>query len=531
MPRAVTAECADRKAGNPFLDPIVARDRSVLFARFENEDDWTAVDHAALLVRAAQFAALYTQAGIRSQETILVILRPGLNPHAAFLGAMLIGAIPSFMPYPNAKQSHDIYWRQHRTIFETVRPQAVLVYDDISDLVAAACDGLDIVVLSQEAVDALTPIPSWDIPDANAIAFIQYSSGTTGLKKGIPISYAALAGHIHAYRDALRLDETAQTVIATWLPLYHDMGLITGFLLPLLLGVPIISVDPFEWTMRPGDFLTVAGTFRATHIWLPNFALLHHANHAGALENLDLSTVAAIICCSEPCKPAAFDAFLDRFAVAALRPAALQTCYAMAETVFAVTQSHVGTPPRRLRIEDGRELLSNGPPIAGCAIKILDDGEICIKAPWQFAGYQSDPVVFDDGYFRTGDLGFLDGGELFVCGRIKDIIIINGRNIFAHDVEAAVSAHAAVKPGRVVAFGQFSDAQGSEQLILVAETNDAASTAEINRIVLAAVGVACHDIRLVAPGWLIKTTSGKVSRSENKQKYTKHFHLTGGSIQ
>ncbi len=516
---------------NSFLDPILARCQSALFGRFESDDGWIGVDFAGLLTRAGQFAALYDAAGIGARDTILVILQPGLDPHAAFLGAMLIGAIPSFMPYPNAKQDDELYWRQQRTIFHALRPKAILIFGGIGAPIETACAGLDVIVLLREAADALAPIGRWNVPDADAIAFIQYSSGTTGLKKGVPISYAALDSHIHAYQAALRLDETAHPVIATWLPLYHDMGLITGFLLPLLLGVPIISVDPFEWTMRPWDFLAAAGAFRATHMWLPNFALLHHANRAGAVHNLDLSAIEAIICCSEPCKPAAFDAFQAIFTDTGLRPAALQTCYAMAEAVFAVTQSRIGTPPRRLRMADGREHLSNGPPIAGCGVRICDDGEICIRAPWLFSGYQNDLAPFHDGYFRTGDLGFLDGGELFIVGRIKDIIIINGRNIFAHDVEAAVSAHAAVKPGRVAAFGIFDDAQGSERLIIVAETDDGASVPEINRIVLATCGIACHDIRLVAPGWLVKTTSGKVSRSENALKYHDYFQPTGNQFQ
>ena len=516
---------------NPFHDPILARCQSILFAHFESDDGWIGIDLASLLTRAGQFAALYEAFGIGPRDTVLVILQPGLDPHAAFLGAMLIGAIPSFMPYPSTKQDDDIYWRQHRAIFHALRPKAVLTFADIRNPVETACAGLETTVLSQGAADALAPLAQWNIPPPDAIAFIQYSSGTTGLKKGVPISYAALASHIHAYQAALRLDKIAQPIIATWLPLYHDMGLITCFLMPLLLGVPIISVDPFEWTMRPGAFLAAVGAFRATHLWLPNFALLHHANRAGSLNHLDLSAVEAIICCSEPCKPAAFDAFHARFAAAGLRPAALQTCYAMAETVFAVTQSPIGIPPRRLLMPDGQELLSNGPPIAGCTLKILDDGEICVQAPWLFGGYQNDPTPLHDGYFRTGDLGFLEGGELFIRGRIKDVIIINGRNIFAHDVEAAVAAHAAVRPGRAVAFGLFDDAQGSERLIVVAETNNPASITEINRIVLSTLGVPCHDIRLVAPGWLIKTTSGKLSRSENAQKYANQFHLTGNPVQ
>jgi len=504
-------------AGNPFLDPILARDRSGLFARFEGDDGWISIDLATLLASAARFAGLYAMAGLGPRDRVLVILHPGLDPHAAFFGAMLIGAIPSFMPYPNAKQQHEIYWGQHRAIFQAVRPAAILTFGAIRAEIETACDGLAVRVLMAEAAETVAPIVHWRLPPSDAIAFIQYSSGTTGLKKGVPVSYTALAAHIHAYRGALRLDQTAHPVVATWLPLYHDMGLITGFLMPLLLGAPIISVDPFEWTMRPDAFLAAVGTFRATHMWMPNFALLHHVNRAGATGHLDLGSVRAIICCSEPCKPDTFDAFGDRFAASGLRREVLQTCYAMAETVFAISQSVIGTPPRQVR-----GALSNGPPVTGCSVRIAEDGEIWVRAPWLFAGYQDAPAGFRDGYFPTGDLGFIDGDEIFVIGRIKDVIIVNGRNIFAHDVEAAISAHAAVRPGRVVAFGRFSDRQGSEQLIVVAEAESGAA-AEINRAVLAALGVACHDIRLVPLGWLIKTTSGKMSRSDNAQKYAEFF--------
>jgi acyl-CoA synthetase (AMP-forming)/AMP-acid ligase II len=411
---------------------------------------------------------------------------------------------------------------------------------------------MDFRVLSRDDIAAADADVEVEYPAEDALALLQHSSGTTGLKKGVMLTYRAIFEQVMAYSDALgwRVD---QSVIASWLPLYHDMGLVACFLTPMLLGVPIISLDAFEWTTRPASLLEAIESRRATHAWLPNFALAHIARATPRTRRFDLGSLQAIIGCSEPNKPATVDQFVARFADEGVRAEHVQTCYAMAETVFAVTQSAVARPPRRLRaVIDGgavkvcdgpgaQTFLSNGRPIADMEVRVLHDGrlsgegvtgEICVRAPYLFEGYLKDPATtqaaFIDGFFKTGDLGFIHEGEVYIFGRIKELIIVNGRNYFAHDVEMAANEAEGVKKGRCVAFGVYAPSIGSEQIILVAEreaepVTDSRVVRAISEALNLRFGTTAGDIRLVEPGWLLKTTSGKISRAENALKYKTCF--------
>jgi len=543
--------------GNPLLTPILDRWRNTpqqLVGIFHDGDTWNPVDAARFLQRALQFSALFADHSVAAGDIVLIVLEHGIDAHAAFLGAMLIGAVPSFMPSPSVKQDAGLYWRQHREVFSHTKPRAILVYDALLADLSAAAAGSDATVIAVSRARGAPAAAPARLPAANAIALLQHSSGTTGLKKGVALSYQAIAAQLSAYRDALDLDRVPEPRFASWLPLYHDMGLISSFLLPIWLGVPILSIDPFEWTKQPALFFDAVEKFAGTHAWIPNFALLHHVRSARGGHRRDLSSLSAIICCSEPNKPEAFDAFLERFAEWGVTGATLQCCYAMAETVFAVTQSRLGEPVRRLAVDrealqaegfatvprPGAQetvLLSNGPPIAGCEVGVLRDGafagesivgEICITAPYLFNGYNHNQdataKAFHGKWLRSGDLGFVDRGEVFIVGRQKDVIIVNGRNIAAHDVEAAVSRVPEVKPGRAVAFGNYLASLGSEQLVVVAErcgprVDPGAAARAINHAVFQEVGISCGDVRVMDQGWLVKTTSGKISRSENVRKY------------
>jgi fatty-acyl-CoA synthase len=552
---------ADPGVENPFLEPILARWRSrpkSLFGMFHDGEQWHEVDGATFMRRTLQFSALYSDRGVTLDHIVLIVLEHGVDAHAAFIGAMLIGAIPGFMPSPSVKQDARLYWRQHRELFSHTKPRAILVYDALVGAVSDAAAGTEAVVIGAALVDLMPAVEPGSLPAGHATALLQHSSGTTGLKKGVQLSYQAIVDQLSAYADALGLDAVTEPRFASWLPLYHDMGLISSFLMPVWLGAPILSIDPFEWTRRPSLLFEAIQDFRATHSWVPNFSLLHHVRNARGNQRWDLSSLIAIICCSEPNKPEAFDAFLHRFSDCGVMDRTLQACYAMAETVFAVTQSPRGAPVRRLAVSraalqtegriasvehgmDSTVLLSNGPPIRGCEVRVSKDGvfvgervvgEICITAPYLFTGYYNNPQatekVFNGKWLRSGDLGFLDQGEVFIVGRLKDIIIVNGKNIVAHDVEAAVSRVPDVKPGRAVAFGHYVASLGSEQLVVVAErlnseVDDAATIRLISHAVFQDIGVSCGDVRLVDQGWLVKTTSGKTSRSDNVCKYVEHF--------
>lgn len=542
---------------NPFLAPVIARWSEAPqnpFGVFHDGDSWQEINQGEFGHLVLQAAALLQRAGIGAGDVVLMILQHGVQAKAAFIAGMLIGAVPSFLPTPSARQEPALYWRQHSQIFAHTKPAAILSGSAWYGAVTEAAAGTGTMVIDAEFSNISPIAVPAGLPAGDKTALLQHSSGTTGLKKGVMLSYSAICAQLSAYHAALGIGQLPAPRIASWLPLYHDMGLISSFLLPLWLGIPIISLDPFEWTMRPSLMFEAIETYQATHAWMPNFAFLHQLRTDRGARKWDLSSVRALISCSEPCKPEAFDAFVLKYASSGLAASALQTCYAMAETVFAVTQSIIGQQPRRLAVsrhaiqslgmaapapggDDNVVLLSNGPPLQGCEIAILRDGifagaleigEICVTAPYLFGGYQNNPqateAAFHGKWYNTGDLGFLDNGELFVAGRLKDIIIVNGKNLFAHDIEATISAVPGVKPGRAVAFGIYDAALGTEQLIVIAERHgphddDPALQSRINRAVMNEVGIACAAVVIAEPGWLVKTTSGKMSRSENLKKY------------
>ncbi|WP_296819208.1 AMP-binding protein [Brevundimonas sp.] len=533
----------------------LGRDDLRLFARIHSGGGWTDVSYAELWERSLAFAGLYRASGLLPDDVVCLVVKPDADAYACFIGAMMAGGLPSFLPYPNSKHDTGLYWTQHRTLFQHARPRLILTWDGLAPEMEACAEGSAARVLRlSEAVGAeplAAPVPRGE----DDLALLQHSSGTTGLKKGVALSYGAIARQVEAYANSLGVRPDRLPVVASWLPLYHDMGLVSSFLLPLSLGGSIVSIDPFVWTSRPTLLWDAVERFRATHAWMPNFAFQHTVRMAPPGRNWDLRSLEALVSCSEPCKAATFGAFLARYADSGVRPQTLRTCYAMAETVFAVSQSTPEAPPRRLTVSraslehegpvelasDGVELLSNGPLLDGMQARIRANGatagegmmgEICVRAPFLFDGYYKNPeataAAFDaDGWYRTGDLGFLDQGELFVAGRLKDVIIVNGKNIFSHDVEAALLGIRGLKAGRAVAIGQFDPALGSEKLIVIAEVegehDPSAVMAEINRAVLRETGVPCGDVRLVERGWLIKTTSGKISRSENLKRYEARF--------
>jgi len=272
-------------------------------------------------------------------------------------------------------------------------------------------------------------------------------------------------------------------------------------------------------------------------------------------ERYDLRHMRAFINCSEPCKPHSFDRFLDAFRASGVNVGQLQCCYAMAETVFAVTQTKLGEAPARIRVvpaslargsrpllttgEDFVDLIETGSAIQGIDVSICDEaraplangevGEVVLSGRFVFSGYNKDPETTSkqlvDGRYFSRDLGFIHDEKLYVLGRIDDLIIINGRNLYAHEIEAQVNTVPGVKPGRAVAVSMFDDATGSGSLIIMAERlNDAShSEQDIVRNIMTAVhsvfNVAPRAVELLGEGRLVKTTSGKISRKDNLRRF------------
>jgi acyl-CoA synthetase (AMP-forming)/AMP-acid ligase II len=333
------------------------------------------------------------------------------------------------------------------------------------------------------------------------------------------------------------------------------MGLIACFMMPLTLGATVLSIDPFEWVARPRLMLDAISRGRAQFAWIPNFGLAHLINAVPDPSGFDLSSIKALINCSEPCKPATHQRFVGHFSSANLRPEALQACYAMAENVFAVTQTPVGRAAASLEVDRDSfdlglirsarrdapavQLVSCGVPLDAAEVRIVSEdrspaqpgciGEIAIRSDTLFSGYNRrtdlTQEVLDCGWYYTNDLGFMYEGELYVTGRRDDLILAYGRNYFAHELEAVVNTVAGVRPGRATAFGIESDTTGTREVVVLFEAEAAADTHDlvkaVRRRLEAAAGLQPRHVEAVAPGSLIKTTSGKISRSENREAFSR----------
>ena len=382
---------------------------------------------------------------------------------------------------------------------------------------------------------------------------LQHSSGTTGLQKPVLLSHRAVLEHVTRYGDFLAVSQGDKVV--SWLPLYHDMGLIAAFHLPLALGIPTIQIDPFEWVLAPSLLLEVMSVERATIAWLPNFAFSMMADKIRDedLEGVTLDSCRMVINCSEPVRHRDQEKFFNRFAPRGLRREALSSCYAMAETTFAVTQTPPGREPTVLAIDPQalsrgmarpvthpsatKVCVSSGELVPGCCIRITDDefndvddgsvGEVLIKSSAMFDGYRNYPektaAAIRDGWYLSGDYGFKYGNDYYIIGRKKDVVIVAGNNVYPEDVEAVMNDLIGLIPGRVVAFGEEDAEFGSERLTIVAETplTDEEQRRQLRMAIIKAgmgIDVSITNVYLVPPRFLVKSSAGKPSRSVNKER-------------
>ncbi len=522
-------------------------------------DSVTTITWEQLLRQASAYADRYLSAGVIAGDAVLISLKHGPALYPAYLGAMLLGAAPAFLPFPTPKQDPVLYWETHQALFARMQARVLLTYAANAEEVAGALPAATTLLVDEPVALSAVPITdiaaSIDLPDPDSVALIQHSSGTTGQKKGVALTYRQIARQVQSYSAAIGLSE--QSRIASWLPLYHDMGLIAAFLMPVHLAATVVSLDAFEWVLRPHSLLDLMDRYRCDYTWLPNFAFNHLMRTKQGNESYSLSHVRAFISCSEPCKPQTFDAFADTFAPYGVSASQLQTSYAMAETVLATSQTPLGAPARRLwlqmqgltagRAVVGREgpgavpYLSNGPLLDGIEARVDPEaecrpgegsaiGEIQLRGDYVFDGYdrndEATAEAFVDGWYRTGDLGCLIDDEVYVLGRSKDVIIHHGVNYYAHDLEAVASAVAGIKPGRCAAVAIFDEPTGSEHIELIAErevVSDGTDTDErmrcdLKQAIADQFQVMVARVHLVEPGWLVKTTSGKVSRRENAAK-------------
>ncbi|MDY6874422.1 MAG: AMP-binding protein [Chloroflexota bacterium] len=496
---------------------------------------------------------------VQAGEVVLLIFQHGRDLIETYFGAILHGAIPSIMPYLTEKLQPERYRKDLAALIEVTQPDAIFTYVEFEPEVRAALkegDSVRAVMVTDDLGSGGEPIFTVNRQPED-IVLLQHSSGTTGLQKGVALSHQAVLNQITTYADVLHID-SQKDVLVSWLPLYHDMGLIAGFLMPILYGLPLVLMSPFDWVRAPYRLMQAVSDYKGTLVWLPNFAYNFCATKIRDrhMEGVDLSSWRAVTNCSEPMRHDSQQMFLEAFKPYGFPESALATSYAMAENTFAVTQGGIDGPVNidpvdrdSLQIDrvarpavDGKpaiDMVSAGKPIPNTEVKVIDPqgnplpdrhiGEIALKSDCMLTEYyhrpQTTEKAFLDGWYLTGDFGYMLDGEVYITGRKKDLIIVGGKNIYPQDLERIANTVPGVHPGRAVAFGIFSKKMGTEQVVIIAEvdSNDEDERRKIanniRKTVTQESAVALRHVSVVDEGWIIKTSSGKTARLANRDKF------------
>ena len=530
-----------------------------------DEDDQATVTFGEFRRRAWAEASVFGRNGIGSGDRVVLIMPQGIGAMTAFVGAMMLGAVPAFLAYPNFKVDPSKYRSGLSGVTTNLNAKAVVIDNNFpADMLDCVSLGLHaklvrssvetLLATSRGAEESNDLAPPAARIQPESLAFIQHSAGTTGLQKGVALTHAAVLRQLGHLAAALKIESSDHTY--SWLPLYHDMGLIAAFMLPMVCHIPVVMQSPLDWVMQPESMLQVVSESRCTLAWMPNFAFQFVPRRTPQVrwQDYDLSSLRALVNCSEPVRAGSMRELQRAFRI---RDGVLQSSYAMAENVFAVTQSDLDRGPATIWA-DGQQFrtahrivpvpqsitgsisfTSSGRLLPKQQVKILPDsgapladavvGEIAIQSDCLFEGYYNRPDLTEqalvEGWYHTGDLGFMLDGELYVVGRKKDLLIIGGENIYPQDIEELVSAHPAIHDGRVVAMGVYNPNLGTEEVIVAAEVEREELLADATRLeqevrsrVVAGIGIAVRTIFLKPPMWIVKSTAGKPARSATREK-------------
>lgn len=502
------------------------------------------------LDRALDWAKLLASRGVERGDRVLVLMPTGHAFVEAFFGTMLVGAIPVPLATPMTFGSVDRYLANLVAVAVDCGAAATITYPRIRDAavrtpaIASALGEL----LGERDLDGhrLTPAPLPSVSGAEA-AFLQYTSGTTGAPKGAIISHRAIVANAYAIAHGLALDAT--DVGVSWLPLFHDMGLIGVLLTSICHPYPVHVMSPESFVMNPRRWLDLVSRVGGTISAAPNFAYdMCVARSGAAASDLDLHTWRHALDGAEPVHAATIERFHETFAASGLRGDVMMPVYGMAEATLAVAFPALHDKVRVLSVDaeameqrrevvvraGGRPAVAVGEPVAGMRVEIVDErgavvpertiGEIRVAGPSMMDGYwgndEASAAVISGGWLKSGDLGFIDEGRLFISGRAKELIIKGGRNIHPYDVERVAGEVDGVRSGGVAAFGRANHEAGTEDLVVVAETTYAdperrgAIAKAVRAELLEVLGVKPDEIRLCGVGKVPRTTSGKIRRGE-----------------
>lgn len=493
-------------------------------------------------------------------DRVALMLPTGTDFFTAFVGILYVGAVPVPIYPPMQRAQIEDHARRQAGILSNAGacmlitvPEGLRLGSLMQGLVPTMTSVESVASLAERIVDVELP----DVRSESTTALIQYTSGSTGDPKGVVLSHANLLANIRAIGDTI--SASSQDVMVSWLPLYHDMGLIGAWLGCLYFGAPLYVMSPLTFLSRPQSWLWAIHRYRGTISAGPNFAFemcLSKIDDA-QLTGLDLSSLRFVANGAEPVSIETLRGFTERFARYGFHPGAMAPVYGLAENAVAVTLPPPGRIPIVDRIKRAAlatygiaepagpdeanviELVACGHPIPDHEIRIVDEagrelgerreGRIEFRGPSATSGYFQNPAktrdLFHDSWLDTGDRAYIASGDLFITGRVKDIIIRAGQHIAPHEVEEAVGAVPGIRRTGVAAFGTSDPVSGTERVVVLAETDETNPTVRTRLMALAQqaatsiVGGPPDEVILVQPGTVPKTASGKIRRAAAKELY------------
>lgn len=527
-----------------------------IFFQHENGQE-EIITYGQLLESSLRVAAGLTEIGLKPGEAVSIMLPTTPGFFYAFYGVLLAGGVPVPIYPPFRMHMLETYAKTEARILRNAEVRIMITFEQaekLSRLLQGFVPSLKAVTTVEQL---LRPQPLSSLPGSKEDhhAFIQYTSGSTSDPKGVLLTHYNLLSNIRAYGKAIRV--TPEDVVVSWLPLYHDFGLIGAWLGSLYHGVPLVLMTPFTFLNHPERWLWVMHYHRGTITGAPNFAYelcVRKVDHF-QLEGLDLSSWRIAANGAEKVYPRTLEQFVEKFAPFGFRKNAMLPVYGLAESTVGLAIPpiergfRIDNIDRKLFEEERRAVPTNGKSIlafAGCGmplegheIRIVDDegqtlperyvGNLQFRGPSNMQGYFNNPsatqAIYHDGWLDSGDLAYLAEKEVFITGRRKDLIIKAGRNLYPAEIEEMVGNVTGVRQGCVVAFGATDPERGTEQLIVVAETREKskakreAITEQINETVSTALDMAPDRVVLVAPKTVPKTSSGKLQRAACKILY------------
>ncbi len=512
---------------------------------------------ATLHEESKAMAARLQSRGVLPGQNVAVLGPTTADLVTAFQAVWLCRATLVVLPLPMRLASLDEFTASTKLRIRNADCVAVIVDGDLAPFVDISPEDPPMIVLDDlTADDGVTPDqfirPDYDPDD---LFVLQFTSGSTSEPKGVMLPNHMVAANLDAIIEAAEVDVDTD-VMVSWLPLYHDMGLVGFCILPMAAGIDLVLGAPQDFLASPRRWMEWISTYRGTATAGPNFSYVLATRALRRSDrDLDLSSLRIALNGAEPVDPASVRAFIDAGARHGMRPGAVFPAFGMAEVAIAgcfpapmsglttdfvdaraLEHDHVARPVPADH-PDAREIVLLGSPVPGLEFRIVDPargavlsdrlvGELEIKGTSVTPGYYRRPdetrELFDDGWLKTGDLAYLVDGQMAMCGRIKDLIIVGGRNVYPQDIERVVSSIDGIRAGNVIAFGA-AGRNGKEHVVVVAETRADGDLDQIRHAVtersVESVGVPCRDVVLVKPSTLPKTSSGKLQRTLCRQQY------------